>query len=330
MIQSPLADFSNLAIVAAIAVFMMAFIAYSVDLIKGTAERSDGRLAHKQESERVAAHEGGGSVATKVRVSEDASVPAEGSANSLTALTFAHGLAAVGTVLQLLGVIMRGIATERVPWSNMYEFTMTGAGVVMLMFLMLSTRVKELRHLGVFILGPMLVLMLVAQTFWFLPAAQLTPSLQNSHWLVIHVIVAVLAISLFSIGAVVCVLQIFQNRGEGGAKVPEFFTKLPSSQKLEGLSFQIHGVGFVLWTFTLITGAIWANYSWGRPWGWDPKEVWTFVIWVVYAAYLHARATRGFRGNRAAYFALAGFASVIFNYTVVNTVINGLHSYSGL
>ena len=99
---------------------------------------------------------------------------------------------------------------------------------------------------------------------------------------------------------------------------------------LETLSLRVHSVAFVCWTFTLICGAIWAREAWGRYWGWDPKEVWTFIIWVIYAAYLHARATGGFRSTRAAGLALAGFVAVVFNYTIVNTVINGLHSYSGL
>ncbi len=323
MTESPLAEFSNLAIIAAIVVFMMAFIGYAIDLAKSASVRSDERLEKRR-----------GTVVTGVTTDETAD-----DSDGLTVLGFASGLAAVATVLQFIGVVLRGLATQRVPWGNMYEFTMTGSAVIMLLFLVLALRLKDLRHLGIFILGPMLILMLVAQTMWFLPAAELTPSLQNSHWLVIHVIVAIISISLFSIGAVTSVLQLLQAKREQREKAGEPITlpgfnavlsRVPGAKRLEALSFQINAVGFVLWTFTLISGSIWANYAWGRYWGWDPKEVWTFVIWIVYAAYLHARATQGFRGNRAAYFALAGFASVVFNYTVVNTVINGLHSYSGL
>ena len=117
-----------------------------------------------------------------------------------------------------------------------------------------------------------------------------------------------------------------EHRGRIGATLD----RLPVSRVLETLSFRVHSVAFVCWTFTLICGSIWAREALGRYWGWDPKEVWTFVIWVLYAAYLHARATGGFRRNRAAGLALAGFVAVVFNYTIVNTVINGLHSYSGL
>lgn len=341
MIDTPIAQYSNLTIIAAIATFAMAFIAYAIDLARATNTRSNERLAQR-ELASVGARPGPDAVGQSLPgdpSDESNGGDAPTQARGLTVLGFAQRLAIVGTLLQLTGVVLRGIATTRVPWANMYEFTMTGSAVIMALFLALGFRYKDLRHLGVFILGPMLILMLVAQTAWFLPAAEVTPSLQNSHWLVIHVIIAIMSIALFSLGAVTTVLQLLQttreNRAAKGEPValPAFdrvLSRLPHAQRLEELSFTVIAVGFVLWTFTLITGSIWANYAWGRYWGWDPKEVWTFVIWVVYAAYLHARATQGFRGNRAAYFALGGFASVVFNYTVVNTVINGLHSYSGL
>ena len=96
------------------------------------------------------------------------------------------------------------------------------------------------------------------------------------------------------------------------------------------MSFRLNAVAFVLWTFTLIGGAVWAEHAWGRYWGWDPKEVGTFVAWVVYAAYLHARTTRGWSGRRASYFVFVGYAVVLMNFTVVNLVVTGKHSYSGL
>src|SRR5699024_10597719 len=121
-----------------------------------------------------------------------------------------------------------------------------------------------------------------------------------------------------------------EEHPEHWGRVGHVLDRLPTSKPLEALSFRIHSIAFVCWTFTLIFGAVWAREAWGRYWGWDPKEVWTFIIWVIYAAYLHARATGGFRGTRAAWLALAGFVAVVFNYAIVNTVINGLHSYSGL
>ena len=100
--------------------------------------------------------------------------------------------------------------------------------------------------------------------------------------------------------------------------------------ELERTAYRLIAVSFPLWSFTLVAGAIWAERAWGRYWGWDPKEVWTFVIWVVYAAYLHARATRGWDGRRSAYLALAGFACILVNWGVVNVFFPGNHSYAGI
>jgi cytochrome c-type biogenesis protein CcsB len=263
----------------------------------------------------------------------------------MSARSFAFIMTTIAVVLHAGGMIMRGIATSRVPWGNMYEFTMTSTALIVLLFLVFSTRRKDLRMLGTFVVLPVLIAMLIAQTAWIVPASELTPSLQNSHWLVIHVGVAILSTALSGLGALVAVLQLVTAKYEstlattkaagedtehvwGG--VGRLLSRLPDAKQLEALSFRIHALAFVGWTFTLIFGAIWASNAWSRYWNWDPKEVWTFVIWVVYAVYLHARATRGFRGNKAAWFALAGFACVVINYTVVNLFVNGMHSYSGL
>src|SRR5664280_2455749 len=105
---------------------------------------------------------------------------------------------------------------------------------------------------------------------------------------------------------------------------------LPPAVDLERTAYRLHAVAFPLWTFTVMAGAIWAEKAWGRYWGWDPKEVWSFVIWVVYAAYLHARSTRGWAGRRAAWFVLVGYGCVLANFTIVNLFFTGKHTYSGL
>ena len=115
--------------------------------------------------------------------------------------------------------------------------------------------------------------------------------------------------------------------GRSGCKL---LATIPDAERLENLAYRISVVGFILWTFTLIAGAIWANHAWGRYWGWDTKEVWTFIIWVVYAGYLHARATLGWRGTGSAWLNLIGYACILFNFGVVNVFFHGLHSYSGL
>lgn len=333
MNQIQLAEYSALAILAAIVVYALAFLAFSVDIAKTATYRADKRLEKIQSAKQS-------QVATLVRQSQATTTEVSGGSNSTQGAAIL--LASVGTLLLGLGMLLRGLATARVPWANMYEFSMTSTAMIMAIYLLLSYRVKELKALGLFILTPLMFLMLIAQTQWIVPAAELVPSLQNSYWLTIHVIVAILSISLFSIAAITSVLQLQQHAREERllleneprfkflAKLDPLLAKLPGAYTLERISFQLNSIGFVFWSFTLIFGAIWAEKAWGRYWGWDPKEVWTFVIWVIYAAYLHARFTKGFRGKGAAYFALAGMAGIIVNYTIVNTVINGYHSYSGL
>lgn len=355
MVDQSLAEVSNLAIVVAIVLYVLALVGFAGDLASSTQRRSDARLRSEHIEAPAAKHpvvvsaggapaEGipsrtpGGSALTITAPSRDAP-------RSMSSQKFAFFIAGAGTLVHVAGVGLRAAATQRVPWANMYEFAITSAALVMLLFLIFSITRRELRLLGTFVVGAILLLMFLAQTFWLVPAAALTPSLQNSHWLVIHIGVAILSTALSILGALVASLQLIQARDEksradrsaSGAEHIEhrgrtgvILDRLPESGVLETLSFRVHSVAFVCWTFTLICGSIWAREAWGRFWGWDPKEVWTFVIWVLYAAYLHARATGGFRGNRAAALALAGFVAVVFNYTIVNTVINGLHSYSGL
>src|SRR5690606_1986037 len=126
------------------------------------------------------------------------------------------------------------------------------------------------------------------------------PDALDSYWLIIHVFVAALATALFAIGAGLSLLQLLQSRREDVGRGLGFLRTLPNSLRLENLAYLVTVVGFVFWTFTLIAGSIWADRAWGRYWGFDTKEVWTFIIWVVYAGYIHARATRGWRGARSA------------------------------
>lgn len=242
-------------------------------------------------------------------------------------------LMVLGFVIHLAAVIMRAIAANRVPWSNMYEFSTTGALLIVAVYLVMLA-IKDLRFVGVLISG-LVTLMLVAATIAYpMPVSPLQPALQ-SYWLVIHVSIAVAAMGIFAITFAMAILQLIQDRREkrileGGPSGWAFLKIVPSAQTLENFSYRINSVGFVFWTFTLAAGAIWARDAWGRYWGWDPKEVWTFVIWVVYAAYLHARATRGWTGRRSAWLSIVGFLCILFNYFVVNTLFDGLHSYSGL
>ncbi len=249
------------------------------------------------------------------------------------AANVAVALMVISVLLHAFAVVARGVSANRVPWGNMYEFCTTGALLVAAVYLLFLIR-KDLRFLGTFVSGLVVVMMCAATMGFPTPIAHLQPALQ-SPWIVIHVSVAVLASSLFGLTCAMSVLQLLQHRREarlrtGGEGKPAFMRLVPSAFSLENWSYRINAVGFVMWTFTLIAGAIWAEAAWGRYWGWDTKEVWTFVIWVVYAGYLHARATRGWTGDRAAWLSIIGFACLVFNFTIVNTYFPGLHSYAGI
>ncbi len=231
---------------------------------------------------------------------------------------------AVGTVVLGVGVVMRGIAAGRVPWANMYEFSISAALLILLVYLT-SLKIKDVRFIATFVTGFVLVTLFAAVSLFYVEVKTLMPALQ-SYWLVIHVVVAILATSFFCIAAGLHIAYLVKA-GKSARRLMELF---PALEQLERLAYRFNVVGFVLWSFTLIAGAIWAERAWHRYWGWDTKEVWTFIIWTLYAGYLHAMATRGWNGKRAAWLGLVAFFAVIFNFTIVNMFFKGLHVYSGL
>jgi cytochrome c-type biogenesis protein CcsB len=241
----------------------------------------------------------------------------------------------LGFLLHGAGTVMRGIAAARVPWANMYEFSVSGSLVIVGIFLA-AWFVKEIRVIAVLVTGFALLVLGSATTLFYVQVKTLMPALQ-SYWLVIHVTVAVLATAFFNIAAALSVAYLLRSWGWlEKSKLPiaqiakRVLTVFPESRKLEQLSYRFNVIGFMLWSFTLVAGAIWAERAWHRFWGWDTKEVWTFIIWTIYAGYLHATATRGWTGARAIWLSLVGFAAVIFNFTIVNLFFKGLHVYSGL
>ncbi|QHK20285.1 c-type cytochrome biogenesis protein CcsB [Pseudarthrobacter psychrotolerans] len=245
----------------------------------------------------------------------------------------AVALTVLGVLIHAAGVITRAIGSGRVPWGNMYEFLTTGAFVAVAVFLVVLIR-RDLRFLGTFVVGLAIIMLVAASVAFWTPVGHLVPALQ-SYWLIIHVSIAVMSSALFTLTFAMSALQLVQSHRQktvaaGGADKLGFMRLVPSALSLENLSYRINAIAFIGWTFTLMFGAIWAEKAWGRFWGWDTKEVWTFVIWVVYAGYLHARATRGWTGTRAAWLSIVGYLCVVFNFTIVNQFFNGLHSYSGL
>ncbi len=333
---------SVLTVWTAVAIYTLAFVAYAIDL----ARRSDQSIKAKDaalERELVAV---GGSPIDALRAEEALAADAiSASPKERPRFVWARigtSLTVLGFLFHLAGTVLRGIAAERVPWSNMYEFALAGMLLVVAVYLVTLFR-YDLRFLGAFITGLTVVLLGGATLAFYVEVVPLADPLK-SIWLVIHVFVATLSSALFALAFGLSVMQLLQARRERRAVAasatasdgrvvktgPGFLRTLPSADALESLAYRFAIIGFIFWTFTLIAGAIWANDAWGRYWGFDTKEVWTFVIWVLYAGYIHARATRGWRGARSAWLSIIGFSAVLFNFIIVNQFFKGLHVYSGL
>ena len=237
-------------------------------------------------------------------------------------------LTVVGVVCSAAGVVLRGLAAGRPPWGNMYEFTITAMLLIVGAYLVMVWRTGA-RWLGL----PVTLLAAVgnglAVTVFYVAVASLVPAL-HSVWFVIHIAAATISGAAFNIGALLTVLFLIRQRAEKRGAVGGYLSRIPSARKLDLYAYRFHAFAFPLWTFTVAAGAIWAEYAWGRYWGWDPKETWALVTWVVYACYLHARSTAGWRGARAAVIALIGVASFWFNFVGINLLVSGLHSYAGV
>ena len=266
---------------------------------------------------------------------------AEGEVPALRAIRQAGGwvvaavaLAAAGAAAQTTAVITRGLAVHRAPWGNMYEFVTALTCVAAIFFLFAMVRYRAWT-LGVFVMGALVITLGLAETLIYTAPGDLVPALQ-SYWLDIHVTAMTLATGIFFVAAVLGVVYLwvdrYTRRVAAGRAAPGngIVRSLPAIEQLDRLTYRTIVFGFPIWTFGVIAGAIWADQAWGRYWGWDPVETWAFITWVLYAAFLHARATAGWRGRRAHYVQLLGFASLIFNVLVVQVFIAGMHSYSGV
>ncbi|BDZ39398.1 c-type cytochrome biogenesis protein CcsB [Microbacterium suwonense] len=319
---------SRLTLWTAIAIYALAFIAYGFDLAR--------RSATVKAEDRMLVGVGGGA-------GTDAGDGVAGGASDAAGAPVRQRfvMARIGTSLMVLGwlfhltaTVTRGFANGYVPWANLYEFAMIGTLLIVLVYLGMLTRV-DLRYLGTFISGLVLVLLGAASAYFYVEVKPLVDPLK-SVWLVIHVFVASLSVGILALAFALSVVQLMQSRrerrvAEGVANAgPGFLRTLPNTERLENMAYRFAVVGFVFWTFTLIAGSIWAYFAWSRFWGFDVKETWTFIIWVLYAGYIHARATRGWRGTPSAWLSITGFAAVIFNFTIVNVFFKGLHAYSGL
>ncbi len=308
-----LVSYSLISVYSAMAVYTLAFVLFTLDLSRRS-------VAAPVVVPAAVASSGGTTVLER---------PATAAKASPRYLRAAFALTIVAWVLHVAAAIFRGVAAGRVPWANMFEFSLTATAIIVGVFLAVQLW-QDLRFLGAFILGFVVLALGVATVNFYVDVVPLPPALQSA-WLVIHVFVATLGTGFFAIGAGLSIVQLLQARRESGKALRlNFLDTLPDAERLETMAYRVVVVGFVFWTFTLIAGAVWAERAWGRYWGWDTKEVWTFIIWTLFAGYIHARATRGWRGSRSATLAIIGFSAVIFNFTIVNLFFKGLHAYSGL
>jgi cytochrome c-type biogenesis protein CcsB len=234
----------------------------------------------------------------------------------------------LGTLLLFAGVIARGLSAGRVPWGNMYEFSITGALAFSAAYLA-ALRKFDLRWLGLLVSFAVLITLGTAVAVLYRPSAPLVPALKST-WLVIHVSAAIISGGVFLLANAIAAAYLYLDSMESKGERTAWAKRLPSLESLDQLSYRLVAFVFPLWTFSVIAGAIWAESAWGRYWGWDPKETWAFITWVAYAAYLHARVTIGWRGRRAAWLCLFAGSTFLFNYVYVNIWGSGKHTYSGL
>ncbi len=234
----------------------------------------------------------------------------------------------IGFLLLLVAVILRGISANRVPWGNMYEFSITGALAFSAAYLF-GLKKYKIRFLGLPVAIAVLLTLGTAITLLYRPSAPLVPALK-SPWLVIHVSTAIISGGVFLLANCIAGTYLILDKYEQKGVRPNWALKLPTLEALDNLSYRLVALVFPLWSFSVIAGAIWAEAAWGRYWGWDPKETWAFITWVAYAAYLHARVTVGWRGRKAAWLCLFAGSTFLFNYIYVNVWGSGRHTYSGL
>ncbi|MEV8528000.1 c-type cytochrome biogenesis protein CcsB [Streptomyces sp. NPDC052000] len=247
---------------------------------------------------------------------------------SLTVLAF---------LIEFSGVLTRALSVQRAPWGNMYEFNLTFSTVAVGVYLTLLALKKNIGWLGLPLVTTVLLDLGLAVTVLYTASDQLVPAL-HSYWLWIHVSTAIFCGAVFYVGAVATIVYLFRDKyeaklaegGQPGKFATSVMERLPAAASLDKFAYRVNAAVFPLYTFTIIAGAIWAGEAWGRYWGWDPKEVWSFITWVAYACYLHARATAGWKGRKAATLALIAFGCWLFNYYGVNIFVNGKHSYAGV
>lgn len=324
-VNETLSQYSDWSYTTATAIYVVALAFFLIEQSFGAKGRLAAERAKSRARELVGA---GGPSVTETTV--DTAPPAPrpvGRAERIGRMGAA--LTVLGVLLHLSALVLRGLATHRVPWGNMYEYIMVVTLIAVITWLW-AIKKFPVRHLSGFMLLPIVILMFIGGTMLYTVAAPVQPALQ-SYWLVIHVSAAATSSGIFLVPGVASLLYLVRAAHERNPKrFAKFAPKLPAAEVLDRVAYRTTVFAFPLFTFGVLCGAVWAESAWGRFWGWDPKETTAFVAWVVYAAYLHSRATAGWRGSRAAVINTLGFVVTVFNLFFINLVTTGLHSYAGV
>ncbi|WNI19729.1 c-type cytochrome biogenesis protein CcsB [Actinacidiphila sp. ITFR-21] len=353
------ANYSNYLIRSAMFVYALAFLAHLAEWVFGgrskvavqsaalTAQAAAVAAAVPPATVRVTRRDGGTTtierpkVVTRSSASDRGITDGPGAAGGSEKGDLYGRIAISFTVLAWLlhvgGVAFRAASVQRAPWGNMYEFSTTFGMVAVGAYLLLLALGKNVRWIGLFLTTTVLLDLGLALSVLYTSSEQLVPAL-HSYWLWIHVSCAIISGAVFYLAAVGTLLYLFRDHYElalaaGRAqdnRWGDVMRRLPAAASLDKFAYRMNALVFPLWTFTIIAGAIWAQAAWGHYWEWDPKETWSFITWVAYAGYLHARATAGWKGRKAAYLALIAFGCFLFNYYGVNIFVTGKHSYAGV
>ena len=315
--------YSSLALVASVVVYLVAMFLHAAEW--AAARRV---TAEPAANESALARVGSPIAPEPVRAPEPLERPDSGRQRVDGFGRMGVSLTVLGFLLSVAGVVLRGLAAGRAPWGNMFEFTISAMVFIVGVYLIMVWR-AGVRWLGL----PVTLLAAVgnglAITVFYVAVAPLVPAL-HSVWFLIHIVAAAISGAAFNVGGLLSILYLVKKRAEDRGQVRGYLVLLPTTRRMDVLAYRFLAFAFPLWTFTVAAGAIWAEYAWGRYWGWDPKETWALVTWVIYACYLHARSTAGWRGRRAAIIAVVGMASFWFNFIGINLLVRGLHSYAGI
>ncbi|RJQ77222.1 c-type cytochrome biogenesis protein CcsB [Pseudonocardiaceae bacterium YIM PH 21723] len=312
-----LAALSDWTYISTIAIYFLAMVLYAVELA----------FSRKRAPEKELVAAGAVVVPSAEATPASAARPERSLPDRVGRMAVAFTV--LGALLHVSSLVLRGLAVDRVPWGNVYEYISSVCAVAVIAYLVFLRR-HPVRRLGAYVLLPLIVLMAIGGKWLYAQAAPLVPALR-SYWIVIHVSAAIISSGVLLIAGVASVLYLIRKANdENPRRFARIAEKLPEASVLDRLAYRTTIFTFPIWTFAIVCGAIWAESAWGRYWGWDPKETCAFISWVFYACFLHARATAGFRDKTAAWINVGGFAVTVFNLFFINFVLTGLHSYAGV